>query len=94
MNESILKRAALKHREDILEPYDDLMGLNGFDAICAFCDYFGGSTVYIPRKQTIFRRCLELEAIQEFNGANYQKLVRKYGMSESHLRKILHERKP
>lgn len=89
MNELLLKEAAMRHRNEIMTPYDAIMDLNGFDAICAFSDMLGGATVYVPNKRTIFLRCLEMEAVKEFNGGNYLSLSRKYGFSESHLRRML-----
>ena len=93
MNNRILKQAATNHRDAILQPYDLIMEMNGgFEAICAFSDYFSGTTMYVPSKKAIFQQCLELEAIREFNGYNLRDLCRKYGFSESHLRKTIRGR--
>jgi Mor family transcriptional regulator len=89
MRSTFLRRVATLYPSDILEPYDVIMDLNGFDAICAFADYFNGATVYIPSKRTIFYRCLQKEVLKEFNGGNYLDLCRKYGFSERQLRRML-----
>jgi Mor family transcriptional regulator len=88
MNEKTLRMVASKNRRDILEPFDAIMDLDGFEAICAFSDLLSGRTVYIPKKKTIFMRCLEREAEREFNGSNLSSLSHKYGLSDRHLRRV------
>jgi hypothetical protein len=89
MNNSLLRQAALQNRGEIIAPYDTIIDLDGFGAICAFCDMLGGATVYVPAKRRVFQHCLEAEAIREYNGYNFKELKKKYEFSESHLRKIL-----
>ena len=90
MEHETMKQAAYKHPHAAQEPYDVLLEQVGFDAVCAFSGMLGGSTVYIPQTRTIFKRCLEIEAVQAFNGGNFPALARKYGFSESHLRRLLY----
>ena len=89
MQIELLRQAAVKHKKEIMPPYDVIMDLEGFDAICALSEHLGGSTVYIPNVKTIFMRCLEREAASEFDGANFHALAHKYGLTERHLRKVL-----
>jgi Mor family transcriptional regulator len=91
MDEEVLRLAADKHKTDILEPFDEIMRLHGYEAISTFCECFGGSTAYIPSLHTIFKRCLEREAVNEYHGGNYAyaQLAHKYGFSERHLRKLV-----
>ncbi len=89
MNEDVLRQAALNHKTDIIKPFDAIMDVVGFDSVYALCNYFGGTSVYIPQPRFIFHRCLELEAINEYNGRNCKALAHKYGMSEPHLRKLV-----
>jgi len=89
MNKHIIRQAAQLHPESILQPYDALMGMEGFDAIYTLCENIGGATVYVPSVRKMFFACLEKEAKREFNGYNYESLARKYGFSERHLRRIL-----
>ena len=89
MEKSTLYEAALRHKSAIMQPYDAIMDMNSFDAICAFADYLGGMSVYVPSLRTIFSRCLELEIQREFSGANYAALCRKYGFTERHVRRLL-----
>ena len=89
MNRELLRYAAMKHKEDILPPYDQLIDMEGFEAVCGFSDLLGGTTYYVPQVGKIFRRCLEKEIIEEFDGGNYRELRRKYGFSETFLRNLL-----
>ena len=89
MNKQILRQAALRHPSSILQPYDALMGLEGFDAIYALCENLGGATIYVPSARKIFAACLEKEAAREFDGYNYDALAKKYGFSGRHLRRML-----
>jgi len=72
-----------------MQPYDAIMGLEGFEAVCAFAEHLGGMTVYVPNIRTIFARCLEAEARSEFKGGNFLHLSRKYGFTERHIRRML-----
>lgn len=72
-----------------MQPYDTIMGLHGFDAICAFTEHLGGLTVYVPSMRTIFVRCLEAEVRNDFKGCNLAALSRKYGFTERYLRRML-----
>ncbi|MCL1842356.1 MAG: hypothetical protein FWF79_00930 [Defluviitaleaceae bacterium] len=89
MNKEILQQAALLHPEEIMHPYSEIMGLGGFDAICAFSEHLSGQSVYVPSLRTIFFRCLEEEARKEYNGHNSAMLSKKYGFTERHFRRIL-----
>ena len=89
MNEHILKKVAVKYNEYILPPYDIIMEMDGFDAICTFSKHFSGTSVYVPSIRTIFRQCLEMEMLNNYNGCNTKELVQNYGFSERHVRKLL-----
>lgn len=89
MDKQILRQAARRHPASILQPYDALMDLQGFDAIYSICENLGGATIYVPSARKIFAQCLEKEAAQEFNGYNYEVLAKKYGFSDRHLRRML-----
>jgi len=89
MDKALLRKIALNHPHDILRPYDMLIGLDGFDAICALSAQVGGFAVYIPATRTIFAKCLEHEARKEYNGRNIAELARRYGYTERHMRRII-----
>jgi len=89
MNQSVLRKAVLEHPSEIMKPYDVLLELEGFDAICALAEHLGGLTIYVPDQRTIFARCLELAARKEFTGNNFAGLAKKYGFTERHMRRML-----
>jgi len=91
MDKSILRQAALRHPELILQPYDALMDMSGFDAIYTLCENVGGATVYVPSARKMFAECLTKEARREFNGYNFDALAKKYGFSSRHLRRLMQE---
>ena len=90
MYNAILRHVATRHPSAIQPPFDTIMDEYGFEAVCAIADYLGGATVYIPSKRRIFMGCLEKEITTEFlNGATFHHLMRKYEISERHLRRML-----
>ena len=91
MNKSILREAAKNYPGLVLPPYDAIINLDGFDAVCAFSELLGGTTVYVPSCRSIFSACLLAQAKKEFDTKNVSlvALARKYGFTERHLRKII-----
>jgi Mor family transcriptional regulator len=89
MDKKTLKDVVLNNPGKVVSPFDGLLGLDAYDAVCALLDFYGGSTVYIPTKRNVFRKCIESAVRREFNGQNFRDLLVKYGYSESHMRKIL-----
>ena len=89
MDERIVKKAARRYQDCILPPYDAMIDMDGFEAICAFSKTFSGTSVYVPRLRTIFGQCLEKDMLMNYNGANVRELVQKYGFSERHVRDLL-----
>ena len=91
MSKSILKEAAMSYPDLVLPPYDAIMNHDGFEAVCAFSELLGGSTVYVPGSRFIFSSCLLALAKKEFDTKNVSlvALARKYGFTERHLRKMI-----
>ena len=91
MKKTIMQEAAVSFPNLILPPYDAILNQDGFDAICAFSEYFGGTTVYVPSTRTIFASCLLAQAKNDYDTKNVSlvALARKYGFSERYLRKVI-----
>ena len=90
MDMQVLKQAAMLNPSEVLHPYDNIISLDGgFEAICAFSENMGGFTVYVSSVRTIFSRCLEAAARDEFTGSNYASLARRYGFTERHMRRMM-----
>ncbi|MCL2361725.1 MAG: transcriptional regulator [Defluviitaleaceae bacterium] len=93
MNKEIIRQAAEQHPTLVLQPFDAIMGMDGFDAIYTLCENIGGATVYIPSIKKIFAECMAREALKEFNGYNFDVLAKKYGFSHRHLRRLVDNKK-
>lgn len=93
MNERVIKEAAKRYQEYVLPPYDAMMDMDGFDAICEFSKHFSGTSVYIPKMRSIFGGCLERDMLRVWNGVNMREIVQKYGYSERHVRELIKREK-
>ena len=93
MNEQVVKQAAYRYQDYILPPYNAMMEMDGFDAICAFSRTFSGTNIYVPSLRTIFSHCLEKDMLQHYNGTNIRELVQKYGFSERYVRNLVKQKK-
>lgn len=76
--------------------YDDLSGDQrelaeciGIDNYIEIIKYCGGCSVYFPCEEVICRVVRNRQIINEFNGANYRKLSKKYKLSERQIRNII-----
>ena len=89
MSKSVLREAATKYPDLVLPAYDAIIKHDGFDAVCAFSELFGGAGVYVPSSRTIFSDCLLALAKKEYDTKNVSlvALARKYGFTERYLRK-------
>ena len=89
MDKNALRLAAQKYRDNILPPYDIIMDMDGFGAICCFSETFSGSAVYVPSLRTIFSGCIEGDIVASYNGKNTKQLARNYGYTERYLQRIV-----
>ena len=85
------ERAAAEYPENILNPFYDFYKLAGFKALYFLATEFGGSTMYIPRKKTIFRDCLANIIRAEYNGKNEKELAKKYKYTINGIKKLIKE---
>lgn len=94
MTKQLLENAARNHPDLILPPYDEIYKQGGFNAVCSFCAYFGGTAAYVPTARTIFAECLCAEAKRELEetDTSFVGIIRKYGFSERYFRKKLYGR--
>jgi Mor family transcriptional regulator len=72
----------------------DLARIIGMDRLLALCEVFGGTNVYVPRKERILLKARNDEIKREFVGNNYGRLANKYGLSERRVRQIVDEDRP
>ncbi|GLC87510.1 Mor transcription activator family protein [Lysinibacillus piscis] len=71
------------------EEYQGVAELVGIDLFLKLCSLYGGSSLYIPKKERVTRHIRDIKIKSEFNEGNYKELSRKYNLSESHIRKIV-----
>ncbi|MDT3694595.1 MAG: Mor transcription activator family protein [Mucispirillum sp.] len=62
----------------------------GKEKALALCAEFGGSSIYIPKQETLNRELCNKEIIEEYkNGVSLHQLRKKYQLSETTLRTII-----
>ena len=74
--------------EMLPEPYDYYAGLIGMDNFYKLSKELGGTALYIPKTESLFRELRNKKIKEEFNGGNYKDLALKYGLSERFVREI------
>lgn len=73
--------------EDIPEgAYKQIAESIGVTNLCKLAALVGGSTVYIPKVESLIRPVRDAHIKAEFNGYNYADLARKYNVSERWVR--------
>ena len=86
MSEKHFKNAVLTNKDEVQYPFDSLLEILGFEGLKTLCDHLGGTTLYVPSMQNIFKGCLQKHIPTEFDGANYKQLSYRYGLSERTIR--------
>ena len=67
-----------------------LLSILGEEKALALCAEFGGSSIYIPKQETLNRELRNKEIIEEYkNGVSLHQLRKKYQLSETTLRTII-----
>jgi len=94
MDVNALKTAAKKYNHLITPPYNQMMEMDGFEAICAFSKTYSGTSVYIPSLRTIFGQCLDMDMLDNYARTNVRELVQMYGYSERYVRDLVKGGRP
>jgi Mor family transcriptional regulator len=63
----------------------------GIERLLALCEVFGGTTIYIPKKERVLQHARNEAIRREFDYQNYRQLASKYGLSERRIRQIVAE---
>lgn len=80
--------------EQIPEDLYWLYELVGLERFLKIIDTAGGEFLYFPKRSTLERDLRRQAILQEFDGGNIRQLARKYGLSERHVRTIVHKEGP
>jgi len=83
-----VRKAAQRYREYLMPPYDAMMAMDGFDAICEFANTFNGQNLYIPTVKSIFLPCIEADIAERYTGTNASALTKCYGFTGRTIRRI------
>jgi len=89
MNENYLKQLAKTYSDQILPPFDSLIKLMGYDALCDLSTIYGGTSIYIPTRKRMFSGCVKKQIIKNFDGHNYKELAKEFGYCERSIRNII-----
>ncbi len=76
---------------ELPEPFKVLADLIGIDNTLILAGKLGGSNIYIPKINTLYRGVRDKKICDEFNGKNYASLAKKYGVTERRVRNIIKE---
>ena len=66
----------------------------GTENFYKLAEVVGGTTVYIPKPESITRPVRDARIKEEFNGYNHPELAKKYGVTERWVRQICGEGHP
>lgn len=67
-----------------------LLSILGEEKALALCAEFGGSSIYIPKQETLNRELRNKDILEDYkNGVSLHQLRKKYKLSETTLRTII-----
>ena len=67
-----------------------LLSILGEEKALALCAEFGGSSIYIPKQETLNRELRNKDILEDYkNGVSLHQLRKKYRLSETTLRTII-----
>lgn len=75
--------------KDIPDEQKDFAELVGLDTFRKLIEMYGGSSIYICKKDAIYRQKRNLAIVSEFNGYNYLELAKKYSLTERTIRDVV-----
>ena len=77
---------------DIPAQYYDIAEFMGVDKFVKFCDYFGGTHIYIPKVNTLVNIIRDKEIIDMYkSGISIKNISKKYNITQNRVRKIIKE---
>ena len=80
MDKQQLKAIAEKYREHMREPARTLFDLLGFERLCELAELYGGGSLYIQKRASMFTECMQQSLADEYDGSNLRDLSAKYGV--------------
>lgn len=68
--------------------YKDIAAAIGVGNFYKLAEVVGGTTVYIPKPESVVRPVRDSRIKAEFNGYNHQELAQKYGVTDRWVRQL------
>ncbi|KPA16679.1 Mor transcription activator domain protein [Candidatus Magnetomorum sp. HK-1] len=81
-------------QEELTPEMKELTDIIGFDAVLKLIKHYGGDRIYFPLYNSTLRPARNRAIKKDFDGANVRQLARKYRVTASYIRRILHEKSP
>lgn len=76
---------------DVPEVLDNMVGIVGIEKFVEVSRFYGGENVYIPLYKSLVRKARNREIARKFNGVNFRELALEYGISVTHVKRILED---
>ena len=86
MNVDLLDKVRLEQLDD---DQKILAGLIGMEAFRSLVRSFNGTSIYIPKIESLEKAVRDELIKEEFDGRNYRELALKYGLTETWIRNIV-----
>lgn len=86
---NILDRVQLEHLDEEQKVLAELIGLENFKSLVRT---FNGTSIYIPKIESLEKIVRDEQIKQEFDGNNYRELALKYGLTETWVRNIVSDK--
>lgn len=77
--------------DDLQEQHKEYALVIGIDNLIKLSENFGGTQIYIPKKEELIKLKKYKAISEEFNGYNIKELTKKYDVSESTVYRIIKE---
>lgn len=77
--------------EELPEEQKNLVALIGVEAYSKLVDAYGGTMIYIHKRDSFIRASRNEEIRRKFDGTNYKKLASEYNLTEVAIRRIVEE---
>ncbi|PKL15499.1 MAG: DNA-binding protein [Spirochaetae bacterium HGW-Spirochaetae-5] len=78
--------------EHLPEALQTLAQSIGMETTLRVIEHLGGMSMYFPKLEHLVRPIRDNNIRKEFTGSNYRALARKYNLTETRMRDIIHKR--
>ncbi|RJP82782.1 MAG: hypothetical protein C4522_02750 [Desulfobacteraceae bacterium] len=78
--------------EDLPDDLKDIAEAIGFENTVKLIKLRGGESLYLRKIESIYSPARNRAICREFNGRNYKELSKKYKLTRTHIRDIVHKK--